>query len=235
MYIAIYQIDLDRDTHNLAFADFERTKRIQDTLLCSPGINSSLYNKVFEGPVRADSLEDIYYIFNQQHPEGYTGRSLSTSDVVQVVEDNPFGSNFYFCDSFGFRRVEFDSSKAHDPSLPDLTTEGPIHLEARLGISLEVTKEELDKLKAGDLAAMELLVNLIHSGRCEMGGDTYFPEPWNQGILEEDLNFDLPNTPLIPKERSKPSLDETIQNSAAKANESKKIPIFKMRDEEKEH
>lgn len=212
MYIAIYQIDMDRDPKDLAFMDLERTKRIQN----SADIDSSIYNKVFEGAVKAENLEDIYYIFNQAHPEGYIGHSLSVSDVVQVVEDNPFGSHFYFCDSIGFQRIDFDSSKAQDLLHPAPSMDGPIQLWARLGISLEVNYEELQQLKQGGLDAQKLLVSLIQSDRCQMNGDTYFPDCANEGYLDEELNFDLPVAPLSAPSEKKPSLDDKIKNSQAK-------------------
>lgn len=208
MYIAIYQIDMDRDPDNLAFMNLERTNRIQG----SPQINSSIYDKVFEGPVKADSMEDVYYIFNQAHPEGYIGRSLSVSDVVQVVEDNPFGSVFYFCDSVGFKRVDFDSSKTQDLVHPPVSKDGPIQLDARLGISLQVTAEELEQLAGGGPSAQKLLVSLIQSDRCKMCGDTYFPQEWNADYLEDEISFDLPEAPLSCPDK-KPSLDEQIKAS----------------------
>lgn len=212
MYIAIYQIDMARDPDNLCFMDYERTNRIQG----SPAINSSIYNKVFEGSVKADTMEDVYKIFNLQHPESYTGRSLSVSDVVQVVEDNPFGSAFYFCDSFGFKRIDFDSSKAQDLVHPPVSKDGPIRLDARLAISVEVTRAELEQLGKGDADAQKLLLSLIHSDRCTIGGDTYFPGPWNPDYLEDDLNFDLPYAPLHPVPEKKPSLDDQIKSSQAR-------------------
>lgn len=214
MYIAIYQIDMDRDPDNLAFMNLERVRRIQD----NSSINSSIYNKVFEGTVKADTLEDVFYIFNQQHPEDYIGRSLSVSDVVQVVEDNPFGSHFYFCDSIGFQRIDFESSKALDFLHPAPSMDGPIHLWARLGISLEVNYDELQQLKEGGLDAQKLLVSLIQSDRCQMNGDTYFPDCSNESYIEEELNFDLPYVPLHPTHDRKPSLDAQITNAGARVS-----------------
>ena len=43
------------------------------------------------------------------HPEDYRARSLSMSDVVEIIEDN--GSSFYICDTFGFKEVPFDTSQ----------------------------------------------------------------------------------------------------------------------------
>ena len=45
-------------------------------------------------------------MFNLDHPDGYRGRSLSVSDVVEVVGEEK--STFHFCDSIGFREVDFD-------------------------------------------------------------------------------------------------------------------------------
>lgn len=74
--------------------------------------------------------------------------------------------------------------------------EGPVNLSARLGISLTVTPEEFAVLRDDPKNAADLLIQLIHSDRCAISGDTYFPEPWNEEYLEDDLNFDLPYTPL---------------------------------------
>lgn len=71
-----------------------------------------------------------------------------------------------------------------------------IHLEARLGIGLQVTPEEFEILKHGDAEAHKLLAELVQSDRCIMGGDTYFPQPWNEQYLKDDLNFDLPSVSL---------------------------------------
>ena len=54
----------------------------------------------------AGTLEEVYQMFNLDHPDGYRGRSLSVSDVVEVVGEEK--SPFHFCDSIGFREVDFD-------------------------------------------------------------------------------------------------------------------------------
>lgn len=64
------------------------------------------YDCVFEGAVDAHDLEDVFYIFNCQRPEGFVGRSLSVSDLVEVcewVDYTPIG--LYYCDSIGFKRI----------------------------------------------------------------------------------------------------------------------------------
>ena len=84
MKIKIYQIDMERDEHRIAMMGYE------DTLARMNGdaIDSSLYDLVFDGEVEAKDLEAVYAKFNLDHPAGYTGRSMSVSDVDQVVESN---------------------------------------------------------------------------------------------------------------------------------------------------
>ena len=150
MNIRIYQINMDRDTERKAFEGIENLER----LFGGSAIDSSIYDKVFEGEVDCDSLEGIYQKFNLDHPESYRGRSLSVSDVVEIItppkivgvietnlgshsytdladynsaQDNYremdvdftahdyvgldkylFEPGFYFCDSIGFQKVDFD-------------------------------------------------------------------------------------------------------------------------------
>ena len=102
MNIAIYQIDPDRDENNVAFLNYENLERFQG----SAALRSEIYDKVFEGEVECGTLEEVYQMFNIGQPDGYRGRSLSVSDVVEVVGEEK--STFHFCDSIGFREVDFD-------------------------------------------------------------------------------------------------------------------------------
>ena len=102
MKIAIYQINPDRDENNVAFLNYENRKCFQG----SAALRSEIYDKVFEGEVECGTLEEVYQMFNLDHPDGYRGRSLSVSDVVEVVGEEK--STFHFCDSIGFREVDFD-------------------------------------------------------------------------------------------------------------------------------
>ena len=103
MKIKIYQIDMERDEHRIAMMGYE------DTLarLNGESIDPTLYDLVFDGEVEAKDLEAVYAKFNLDHPAGYTGRSMSVSDVVQVVESTTAKEGFYFCDSIGFKEISF--------------------------------------------------------------------------------------------------------------------------------
>lgn len=91
MKIAIYQINPDRDENNVAFLNYENLERFQG----SAALRSEIYDKVFEGEVECGTLEEVYQMFNLDHPDGYQGRSLSVSDVVEVVGEEKFAGRHY--------------------------------------------------------------------------------------------------------------------------------------------
>jgi len=106
--LRIYQIDSELDTQGLIFMpyDFFKSKG------CAVPPASS-YRLVFDGDVGTDNLGEITCMFNINHPTGYKGRSLTTSDIVELYDNN--ASEFHFCDSFGYQDVEFDKdSVSHD-------------------------------------------------------------------------------------------------------------------------
>lgn len=102
MKISIYQIKLRQDTLNLAFQNLATVLKNSD----GGRIPSEYYDRVYTGEVEAETLEDVFAIFNLDHPLGYRGRSLSQSDVVEVYHKDV--SEFYFCDTIAFVPIEFD-------------------------------------------------------------------------------------------------------------------------------
>ena len=94
MKIKLFQIAPETDSNNNMFMGYEWT-------MSHGGIRSSDYELVFDGEVDAKRLEDIFYIFNKKHPEGYRGRSMTTSDIVWAE-----GLGTFFCDSFGFKQLK---------------------------------------------------------------------------------------------------------------------------------
>ena len=80
MEISIYQINIERDNDRVAFLDVESMNALKG--FDKP--DSSIYDAVYSGEVDCSSLEDVYRMFNLDHPSGYRGRSLSVSDIVEV-------------------------------------------------------------------------------------------------------------------------------------------------------
>ena len=81
MKIAIYQINSDRDSERIAFVGLNSLERRRG----SKDICPEIYDKVYEAEVDGTSLEDVYEKFNIDKPDDYKARSLSVSDVVEVI------------------------------------------------------------------------------------------------------------------------------------------------------
>ena len=103
MRIKIYQINNDSDKYMVKFRDYEFTVKKCGKVL------PEIYEFIYEGTVQATGPEDVYRIFNDERPYDFKGHSLSVSDVVEIISED--SSTFHFCDSFGFKDIEFDSSK----------------------------------------------------------------------------------------------------------------------------
>lgn len=103
MRIKIYQIDMDRDDERIAFESLDNLKRYTGRAV----VKREIYDMAYECEVGEDvTLEDIYCTFNMNHPEDYRARSISVSDVVET----PAG--LFFCDSFGWKKIEWDKEVA---------------------------------------------------------------------------------------------------------------------------
>ena len=138
MEVKIYQINMDRDENRICFMGLDSLPRFQGT----EQIDSSIYDLVFAGDLPCSNLEDIYRIFNIDHPAGYTGRSLSVSDVVQIQNGSTNGPTFHYCDSFGFKEVQFDPELTLDASKPKtikvvLVEPGKLARQAEIPATLE--------------------------------------------------------------------------------------------------
>lgn len=144
MRFRIYQTNMDRDHDRITFQDLENLKQFQG----SAAVNSAIYDMVYECEMDCSGLEEIYRIFNLEHPADYVGRSLSVSDIVEVVEPpvqtaadaTPLEPGFYFCRSVGFQKVEFQPELTQRPERKllrvVLVEPGKLAREARIDGSL---------------------------------------------------------------------------------------------------
>lgn len=111
MKINIYQINSDRDKNNVLFFAYDKLKKIQGTTK----IDSKIYDKVFSGEVNCNTLEDVFQMFNNSRPNNFKGHSLSSSDIVEILDDNSQeDKGFHFCDSIGFKKVDFNPELTKD-------------------------------------------------------------------------------------------------------------------------
>ena len=95
--IKIFQINTDRDINKVKFMPFKWIKEF----------NFSIYEEVWSGeePDGCDDLDGIFEVFNLYHPKDFTGHSLSVSDIVQIIGSDEESNGYYFCDSFGWEKL----------------------------------------------------------------------------------------------------------------------------------
>lgn len=105
MQIRIFQIDSDYDEDSLKFRGLDQIAELRGTA----EIDSGIYEEVFRGDVNCKDLEEVYSLFNVGGHPLHRGHSLSISDVV-LTEEGAF-----FCDHWGFKKVDFDPAKTHKP------------------------------------------------------------------------------------------------------------------------
>lgn len=97
--VRIWQLkaNFDIESHFVSYAEMEKKHG-------EPNIEN--YAVLFDGELQTNDLEEIYTIFNQHHPQGFEGHSLSMSDVVELYDDNV--SEFHYVDRFGFKGIQFN-------------------------------------------------------------------------------------------------------------------------------
>ena len=111
--IRIWQMGIDTDPL-IRFLDYEAR-------VAKYGLpKSEEYHCVFDGPLGTEDLEEIYEKLNDgPKPEGYSGYSLSVSDIVELYDAQ--GSRFYYVDSLGFQSVPFQPQQVRAPVEPALS------------------------------------------------------------------------------------------------------------------
>ena len=99
---AIYQLKRDPSTAELSFmnSDYLREKGIE------PQYEN--YELVYTGALtqdgsQIDKLEDLYRIFNIEHPQDFTGHSLSISDIVALKQAGVV--SYHYVDSVGYKEL----------------------------------------------------------------------------------------------------------------------------------
>ena len=65
-----------------------------------------VYTDSIDGENPIAVLENLYEMFNINHPLDFNGHSLSVSDIVVLFDDN--GCKWYYCDRFDWRDITAD-------------------------------------------------------------------------------------------------------------------------------
>lgn len=110
----IYQLRGGDDTRDYRFEPLDRLKERGMT------VDRANYELVYSAPLHdIETLESIYQRFNIDHPEDFTGHSLSVSDIVVLRHGEQ--ETAHYCDSAGFAEVpEFlqEQEQAQETELP---------------------------------------------------------------------------------------------------------------------
>ena len=151
MKIKIYQINMGRDEHRITFLGSDEFPRFTG----STEVNSSIYDCVFEGEVNCKTLEGVYQMFNFNHPEGYRGRSMSMSDILEIVDSESIDKGFYYCDTVGFTKKDFEPEKTQ-PLKPKNTITVILCEPGKLARKAEIGTELADfqKTVGGNIQAI---------------------------------------------------------------------------------
>jgi hypothetical protein len=95
----IYQMKSVEENRDRIFLSLDETENTID-------LDYEGYEKIYQGYLEGDFknnsaiLESIFRKLNVNHPEDYTGHSLSVSDIVQL------GDKYYHCQSMGWKEVK---------------------------------------------------------------------------------------------------------------------------------
>jgi len=96
---SIYQLKSSDDLHDIRFEPYNYLQ--QNGIAC----DIRNYDLMYSGPMRPhETLENLFYKFNMEHPADFKGHSLSVSDVVVVREHDK--STAYYVDSVGFKQLD---------------------------------------------------------------------------------------------------------------------------------
>ena len=114
---SIYQLKGGAETRDLRFEPYDRLQAAGHT------VDPANYTLVYTAPLTPEtSLEDIFTRFNIDHPEDFTGHSLSVSDVVVLHQNGK--TTAHYVDSVGYRQVPEFLQEQQKALVPDEHTTG---------------------------------------------------------------------------------------------------------------
>ena len=125
---AIYQLQLTEDTNQHRFTAFSQLQKQGLT------VDRSLYELVHTGPVlhgggfreTPEVLNNLFFRFNHNHPEGFIGHSLSVSDVIAVRNNGELGC--FYVDRWGFEPLPSFLDQQNPLRTAELSTEDDLNM-----------------------------------------------------------------------------------------------------------
>ncbi|EDP20626.1 LPD16 domain-containing protein [Faecalibacterium prausnitzii] len=99
---AIYQVKHTDELRDIRYEGLDWLKSIGQT------VQRDNYELVYTAPLqpgdlKGDTVEHLFYRFNNEHPADYQHPSMSVSDIVAIKQDGQVSC--HYCDSFGFEQI----------------------------------------------------------------------------------------------------------------------------------
>ena len=94
MRFKIYEIDHIKDKDKISFMPLKTVDKV----------DPSIYKMTFDAEADISEPEDAFLLFNQEGHPLHNGHSMSVSDVIVM------NNAAYYCDSFGFKKIEFNET-----------------------------------------------------------------------------------------------------------------------------
>lgn len=142
--LRIYQIGTNADKNDVSYLPFDVAVEKNGS------IDPTIYKKVFTGDLSAaNNLEDVFKELNTVGHPLLRGHSLSVSDVV-VNDDGAF-----YCDSFGFRKIEFDEAY----TIKDMNLHRVVYVEPGHEAFVTEIGADLESEQAAVCGWIELIYN----------------------------------------------------------------------------
>lgn len=125
---AIYQLRETDAADPLHFIPFEQLQKLGQT------VERSNYELVHSGPIlqggeikeTPEHLNDLFFHFNHNHPEGFVGHSLSVSDVVAVRNSGELSC--FYVDRWGFKELPDFLPKENPLRAAEMSTEDDLNM-----------------------------------------------------------------------------------------------------------
>lgn len=102
----IFKVKKGDEFRNYRFAGLNELER------CGLKVDYDHYDLIYKSSYKGSSadpmeiLEELFEIFNMNHPKDYNSSSLSVSDIIYLAD------SFYFCDSVGW--IKLDSKEQEE-------------------------------------------------------------------------------------------------------------------------
>lgn len=93
MNIKLYQVNMDRDEDSAAFLSLDNLRHTHPNAAVDPAI----YDLVYSGEVNCKDLEEVFHLFNFDHPADFTGRSIRWASLTL----SSYGKTSWSCGKYG--------------------------------------------------------------------------------------------------------------------------------------